>query len=243
MVEKILNLEWGFFSVVHIVSLLLIPLIIVGLYYILKNKSEKTKIIVLGVLSFSGIIAIIANLVMWGSPIEYLPFHLCSLTAMCLPFAVFSKNKILNNLLLLWSLGAVMALVVNSAQAEYKIFSSVFAIYYFPHMLEFGIPILMFKLGLVEKDKKCIKSTLGITFVAYTIIHLINIVINNYLVGVGSDIRVNYMYSVKPENPIFDLCYSLIPYSYWYLFLIIPIIVVYLLIIYIPEFKKQKALK
>lgn len=52
----------------------------------------------------------------WGSPYEYLPLHLCSLTALVLPVAVFTT---LGNLLLLWLLGAVMALVVNTAQANF----------------------------------------------------------------------------------------------------------------------------
>ena len=157
-------MTWGFFSLLHIVSLLLASLIIVSLYFILKNKSETVKIIVLGILSFSGISAIIYNLVVWNSPLEYLPLHLCSLNAMMLPIAVFTKNKTINNLLLLWSLGALLALVVNSAQADYEIFSLTFAFYYFPHVLEFGIPILMFSLKLVKKDLRCIASTIGITF-------------------------------------------------------------------------------
>ena len=143
---------WGFFSITHIISLVLAAGIIVGLYWILKNKNIKTQTCVLGILSFSGIVAIIYNLVVWNSPFEYLPFHLCSLNAMVLPIAVFTRNKHLNNLLLLWSLGAILALVVNSAQANYEIFSWTFVIYYFPHVLEFGIPILMFKLNLAKKD-------------------------------------------------------------------------------------------
>jgi riboflavin transporter FmnP len=61
---------------------------------------------------------------------------------MVLPIAVFTRNKALHNLLLLWSLGAVMALVVNTAQANFEIFSKTFGFYFFPHLLEFGIPIM-----------------------------------------------------------------------------------------------------
>ena len=49
---------------------------------------RKIQTVVLGILSFSGIAAIIFNLVTWGSPYEYLPLHLCSLTAMVLPVVV-----------------------------------------------------------------------------------------------------------------------------------------------------------
>ena len=129
---------WGTFGIVHVSSLLLAAGIIVGLYFILRKCSDKVQTIIMGVLSFAGIAAILFNLLAWNSPLEYLPFHLCSLTAMVLPAAVFSRSKILNNLLLLWGLGALLALVVNTAQANFNVFSWTFAFYYFPHLLEFG---------------------------------------------------------------------------------------------------------
>ncbi len=241
---EISNITWGFFGINHILSLILASGIIYTLYKFLENKQEKLQILTLGILSFSGIFAIIYNLIIWESPIEYLPFHLCSLNAMVLPIAVFTKNKHLNNLLLLWSLGAILAIVVNSAQANYEVFSLTFAIYYFPHVLEFGIPILMFKLNLVEKDISCIKNTLIITLISYTIIHLINVTLNNYLElnnildYAGNLIQVNYMYSIKPENPVMSLFYQILPYEYWYMYLAIPIILIYLLLIYLKEFKQ-----
>ena len=247
--NEITNITWGFFSINHIISLIFAIFIIFILYKLLEKKEEKIQILTLGILSFSGIFAIIYNLIAWNSPIEYLPFHLCSLNAMVLPIAVFTKNKHLNNLLLLWSLGAILAIVVNSAQADYEIFSLTFAIYYFPHVLEFGIPILMFKLKLVEKDISCIKTTLLITLISYTLIHLINVNINNYLElnnivdYAGNLIQVNYMYSIQPENPVMSLFYMILPYEYWYMFLAIPIIFIYLIFIYLKEFKQTLKLK
>ncbi len=235
---------WGFFSACHIITLILAAAIIAALFFILKNKSQKTQIIVLGILSFAGIAAIIFNLVKWGSPIEYLPFHLCSLNAMMLPIAVFTRNKTINNLLLLWAFGALFALVVNSAQANFEIFSWTFVFYYFPHVLELGIPILMFLLKLVKKDIKCIISTIVITMSTYTVIHLINVALNNYIVKnnivdyAGELISVNYMYSIYPENPLLQLFYNIIPHSYWYMYLAVIVIVVYLSLVYIREIIK-----
>ena len=234
-------MRWGSFGIVHIASLVLAVGMVVGLYFILRKKSQKVQTIVLGILSFSGIAAIIFNLVRWGSPLEYLPLHLCSLNALVLPIAVFTRNKVLNNLLLLWSLGALLALVVNTAQANFEIFSWTFVFYFFPHVLELGIPILMFVLKLAKKDLRCILSTLAITAVAYNIIHFINLGLNNYLAEnnkldwQGLLIQVNYMYSIKPENPVLQLFYNLIPYSYWYMYLSVIIIVLYLGVVYIPE--------
>lgn len=227
-------MTWGSFGAVHIASLVLGIGIITGLYFLLKRFSQKTQTIVLGILSFAGIAAIIFNLLMWNSPFEYLPFHLCSLTAMVLPFAVWTRSKVLNNLLLLWGLGAFLALVVNTAQANFEIFSWTFVFYYFPHLLEIGIPVLMFSLRLVKRDIRCIGTTILITFTVYTVIHFINVALNNYLAAnnvldyAGNLIQVNYMYSIKPENPLLQLFYNIIPHSYWYMYLCIPLIVVYL---------------
>lgn len=244
-------MKWGAFGPVHLASLAIAALMLVGLYFILKNKSIKMQTAVLGVLSFSGIAAIIFNLVTWGSPLEYLPFHLCSLNALVLPVAVLTRNKTLSNLLLVWSLGALAALVVNTAQADYELLSATFGFYYFPHVLEFGIPILLFKLGMVEKDAKCIFSTIAITMAVYTGVHFINLGVNAYCVAnnildyAGNVIQVNYMYSLVPEIPLLGAFWSVIPHPYWYMFMIVPIVAVYLLLVYAPQLiaaiKKKKA--
>lgn len=229
---------WGSFGVVHLLSLLLGAGMIVGLYFLLRRASVKIQTVVLGILSFSGIAAIIFNLLAWGSPYEYLPLHLCSLTALVLPIAVFTRSKVLGNLLLLWSLGAVMALVVNTAQADFEILSATFAFYFFPHLLEFGIPILLVALGLVKMDIKCIGSTLLITLGTLIVVHLANVGLNSYFAAneilnpAGDLVQVNYMYTIKPENPVLALFWSLIPYPFWYMLPVVVIVLVYLLLVY-----------
>lgn len=235
-------MKWGTFGAVHIASLIFAAAMIAALYFILKNKSQKTQTMVLGVLSFFGIAAVIFNLLMWGRPLEYLPLHLCSVNALLLPIAVFTRNKTISNLLLVWSLGALAALVMNQAVAEAEMLDPVFCFFYFPHALEFGILILMFKLGLVKKDPKCIVSTVGITMGVYTLIHFFNKALNAaQLMDLnGEVIKVNYMYSIDPENPLLALFYKVIPFEYWYMYVIVPILVVYLLIVYAPQLLKEK---
>lgn len=230
---------WGTFTITHILSLLLGAAITIGLYFALKHRTEKTQTIVLGILSFAGIAAIIFNLVAWGSPIEYLPLHLCSLNAMLLPIVVLTRNKHLGNLLMLWSIGAFAALVLNTSVAAAKITSWVFVFYYFPHVLEFGIPIILFKLKLIKLDKKCIWSTMAITLGAYIVIHFINVFINQYCIAnnildwAGEVVQVNYMFSIFHEgNPLLKLFYDIIPYQFWYMLLCIPVAMFYLSALY-----------
>jgi uncharacterized membrane protein YwaF len=240
---------WGTFTIPHIVSLLLGVAIIVGLYFILKNRTEKTQVIVLGVLSFAGIAAIIYNLLAWNSPIEYLPLHLCSLNAMVLPFAVFSRNKYLGNLLMLWSIGALAALALNTSVAAAEILSWTFFFYFFPHALEFALPILMFALGMVKFEPKYILSTIAITFLIYTGVHFINLAVNAYAAAnnvlnpSGELVVVNYMYSLAPANPVLDLFWSIIPCAYWYMYLGLIVIGLYLGAIWLGVWLKRKYWK
>ena len=236
-------MTWGSFGIVHIASLIVAAGMIVGLYFALRKASRAVQTAVLGVLSFSGIAAIIFNLVSWGSPLEYLPLHLCSINAILLPITVFTRNKTLGNLLLVWCLGALAALVVNTAQADFKLNSATFMFYYFPHVLEFGIPVLLFRLGIIEKHYKYIASTIVITMLIYTGVHFANVALNAYCVAnqildyAGNVIQVNYMYSLDPANPLLVLFRQVIPYDYWYMYMIVPILVVYLAIVYLPQIR------
>ncbi|MBR4033190.1 MAG: YwaF family protein, partial [Clostridia bacterium] len=152
------------------------------------------------------------------------------------------------NLLLLWSLGAIMAIVVNTAQADYDLLSWTFFFYYFPHTMQFGIPILLFKLGLCKLDARCIFSTVGITAGAYTVIHFINVALNshclenNITTPAGEIVQVNYMYSITPDNPVLVLFHNLIPHSFWYMLPAVLIAAVYLAAIYgiAAVFSKKK---
>jgi len=220
----------------HILSLLCAALMIIGVFFAVRNRSRRVQTIVLGILSLWGIAAIVFNLLKWGSPLEYLPLHLCSINAL-LPFAVVTRSKKLGNLLLVWCLGALAALVMNHEMMTATLFSEPFIFYYFPHVFEFGIPVLLFKLKLVEKDPKCIGSTLSTTVLIYTGVHLCNKVINALCAAAGSGIRVNYMFSVNPSNPVIGAFYRVIPCEYWYMYLVLPIVAVYLLAIYAPELR------
>ena len=233
-----MTLKWGTFGITHLLSLVVAILLNVGLYFLLKRRSRRVQLTVLGVLSFAGIAAILFNLLRWGSPLEYLPFHLCSLSAMLLPIAVLTRKRIPCNLLLLWSLGAFVALVLNYSVAEAELFSWTFFFYYFPHALECGIPILLFKLGLSELSPRCILPTVGITLAAYTAIHAINLAVNRYCLThnvfnpSGELVQVNYMFSITPENPLLALFYQWIPHPYWYMLPVIAVVVLYLGAIY-----------
>lgn len=235
-------MTWDFFGPVHIASLVLAVIIIFVMYLSLRKVSEKTKIWVMGSLSCLGIVSMIFNIIYYKNPLENLPLHLCSFNAMVLPYTVFTKNKKIANMLLLWCLGALVALILNNDLTGVDILSWKSFFYYFPHVLEFGIPILLFVFHLVEKDHKTIPMTIVVILILSVMTYTANAVINNFvaqynlLTPEGEPVVANYMFSYDPTaNPLVALFYSIIPYKFFYMVLALPIVVVYLLAVYAPE--------
>jgi len=226
---------WGTFTITHIISLIFVFLLAIIMYLILKRFNDKVKTWVLFLFSLTGVAAIVYELIVPGSPLEYLPLHMCSINAMLLPITVLSKNKVMGNLLLLWCLGALIALVMNQVAASTTVFSTYFFVYYGSHTFEFIVPMLLFSLGLIKFDFKYIISTVLITIAIYTAIHLVNCGLNEYFIANnvldpnGNVIQVNYMFSLEPSNPVLAIMYSIVPFDYWYMYLAFPIIIVYLL--------------
>lgn len=253
--DRLLELKWGIFTPTHIVTLVLAAVIVAGLYLILKNRTEKTKRIVLFVLSLWGPTAVMYNILVWGlksTVLEYLPLHLCSFSAMLIPVLILTKSNLLGNLLPIYSIGALAALLLNSIQADYLVFSVPFLMYYFPHVLYMGLPILVVALGIVKIKPKYILPCVAFTFTAYTVIHFINVVINKYLAAqnildsAGNVITVNYMFSMDPQgNPALVFFWNLIPHQYFYMLAVIPIVALGYALMnaknFIEYFKAKKA--
>lgn len=236
---------WGFFTISHILSLVFVPIFVLMLHFLLRGRSVKTQTLILFPMSLLGVASIVFNLLYWGAPLENLPLHLCSFNAFALPIVVLTKNKTFGNVLLVWCLGAAAALVLNNEMAVWPFFSWPIFFYYWPHLVEIAIPILLVSLGLIKKDPKCIFSTIAITMSIYTAVHFINLAINQYctanniLDAEGNVVFANYMYSLAPNNPLVELFMKWIPGGYWHMYLAVPILVVYLLIVYAPELIKK----
>ncbi len=250
-------MTWGTFTIQHMLSLAAIVAFAVSLHFILKRLSEKAKICVLFAVSLVGVAAVLYDLVRWSQPLLYLPLHLCSLNALIIPFAVLTRNKLAAHLTLVWSLGAMLVLVVNTGQAYYVMFSEAFWVFVLCHTVDVSVPALLFTTGLVEFNIKKSPAVIGTTMAAYTCVHFINLGINKYLAQQASDLatyararaavqQVNYMYSLGDEgNAAFAFFRQIIPADYWHMYLIAPIIAAFLFAIHfgIKLYRKAKAKK
>ena len=237
---------WGSFGVVHFATLVIAAALLIGVYFLLKYLPQKVRTIVLFCLSLMGIAAVIFNLVRWNSPLEYLPLHMCSISAILLPIVVLTRNRTIGNLLLVWCLGSLLAVVVNSEAASFAIPSATFFFFYIPHVFEFGVMIYLFKLGYVKLDYRCIPSTIGLTMGIYTLVHFANLLINDYCVThnvtnpSGNLVQVNYMFSLDHcGNPAMALFYKLIPFDYWYMYAAVIILLIYLPLVYLPQIVRE----
>ncbi len=243
--EVLAQLKWGSFTPTHLISLVVAILIPVILHFVLRNKSRRKQTLVLFIFSLIGPIALIYDIVVWGiptTPLQYLPLHICSYNALLTPLLVLTKNKFLGNLLPLFSVGAAFALLFNSIQAEYSIFSFVFLLYFLSHTFGTCLPFLMVSLGHIKIEPKQILPCIGGTLAIYTASHFANIAINEYLTANEmTDYLVNYMFSLHPQgNPMLELFWSIIPHSYFYMLMVIPIVAVYFVAMNIPNFIRKK---
>ena len=229
----------GFLGKEHAISLAVAVLILVALWAVLRGRSRTVSRTVLGILSLSGIAAIVWYPVAFGELLPFLPLELCSYTAICLPFAVFTGNRRLNNLLLLWSVGAFAALLLNPLEIAWAPGSTAFWMFFLPHVFEAGIPVLSVLLGLTEKDPNQIPFMLAATAVVYTFSHFCNIAINRWYAAAGSVRAVNYMFAEWPENPVLDFFWRILPESYWYGWLFLPPIALFLMFLYLPEILRR----
>lgn len=163
-----------------------------------------------------------------------LPFHLCTLNGFVIPFVALTQNKRLGNSILLWSFGALGALIFNLSETDLYTYNLDLWLYFLPHLIEVSLPIAMILLKIVKFDYKNMVSTLILTFSIYTIVHFINVGIEKYfLVHLNQVVYPNYFFSMNHCNsPFLVFFWNILPYRYFYLLLILPLIFILFAIIY-----------
>lgn len=91
------NIEITVFSIYHIIYIALIVGATLGAAFLLKNKSQKAKDITLKTLAYVAIGLYIADFFIMplsqdSVDIDKLPFHICTLVSVFIPFAQFNKK-------------------------------------------------------------------------------------------------------------------------------------------------------
>ena len=228
-------MTWGSFSTTHLLTLALAILVNILIYLVLKRNTRSKQILALFLFSLISAGFLVYRIIVNNSDLlRNLPLSFWAFNVILLPFAVLIRGKRLCNLLLIWSAGSILALIFNSNMANIEIFSFEFAMYYTIHVFGAGIPLLLFELNLVKRETKTVKPTLFATLFAYTVVHLVNLAINSangWTVNNG----VNYMSTLAPNSSLLRFFYALMPLPYWYMVLVLPLLLVYVLYWYLPE--------
>ena len=229
-------MTWGTFSNTHIATLVLGFAAILIIYFVLVSKSRRSQILTLFAISLACAGGVIYTMFNSDDMVHNLPLELWSLSALLLPYAIITRHKWCCNLLLLWPVQSLILLVFNYDKASMNVFSVDFLIYFFTHVLIFGIPLVMFWLRLVHRNYKYIKRSLIITVLVYTAVHFANVALGT-----------NYLYSRGPNgNAFLAFFYTFVP-EYWYMFSMLPFFMFYLGWWYLPEIldhrRKRKRLK
>ena len=225
----------NYFTPDHLLTLAIGILLVACVYVLFRHLPSKTRIPILFLLSLLGPISMIWDLFAHEDWLRFLPLHLCSFNAALIPVVVLTRNERLGNLLLLWCLGGAMALLLNGTEAAWNPSSLDFWAFFVPHVFEICIPVFMFAFHYVKKKLKYIPGTILITGIAYTFVHLVNVLINRHLEQVQAAYRVNYMFSLWPDNAFQQMLWNIVPYAYWYSYLYFPLVVVWLGAVYLPE--------
>lgn len=237
--------QFGIFHICTIICALALPFI---LYFSLKKLSNKKKKIILFSISLIGPVLLLIELFRTLNIIEHLPLHMCSINGFLLPIVCLTGNKRLGNMLLLWAIGAFCGIFFNFLVDDCYIYELRTWTYYLPHLTQFAIPLVLGKFRIIDYDVKTIPTTLFYTFLFYTGVHICNVEIRDYyLINKGQLVDVNYMFTLHhADNILLKTCWNILPYEYFYMFAITPLLLLIEVCIYGKQiflFLKKKMLK
>jgi len=238
--------SFGLFIVLLIVSSL-----------ILRNKSEKTRRIVLCSACVVTIVVFFIYKYMLSLDTDYrvinaamggfnwwteLPLNLCNINMILIPIAVWKRNRSLMSFsFFLGQLGALMALLMPSTGfSGYSLLLPRMLGFFFTHYMVFIESIALASFGLYKPTFREIPKTLITTVIVSFAVFLINIILRK--TGLGP--KANYFFSVETEgNPVLEIFHKMIPVPYLFLLPALLILGPFMCIetFFITKFGKKKA--
>ena len=149
-------------NIYYIFSLVILFAIPTILYFILRNRSEKTiKYTLLGMAIFNFLLHFLKILhpsylaELEHSLIRMTVENICALTTVVLPFAMLCKNKTIKGYFyLIGLLGGLMAVIFTTEPKGHLIYEFNSMRYYVCHYILFAVPILAVTLKEFEPDFK-----------------------------------------------------------------------------------------
>lgn len=206
-------------------------------YSLYKNKSSDSKVRYLYILCIINFLAYLWNLYyffIYGSHIlTLLPLQLCNIAVFLIPASLILKKTILMDFAFYLCLPGALAAILIPSNDYAIVYSGMTISYYIFHGLIFLIPLMMAHWKLYDPQpsvKKAIRLTVMVLLLGGTL-HLFNVFMYQTF-----RIPANYFFTIKdwsaPTNPAFALFAKWIPYDFFYLLPALPILYLYMLILF-----------
>lgn len=219
----------------HLVS---IPVFFL-LLFVFRAKKERTQLLVLYTMCTLCVIFYLINdyyFYIRGTQIfAMLPLQLCNIGVFLIPIAVITRKPLLQDFVFYLSVpGALAALLTPNADYSDIPYSMMTFSFYLSHYVIAVVPLLLAGWGIYKPTPSVRKALrLSVTvFVLAGCLHLFNLFLNNTL-----DIGANYFFTVieysAPINPLFALFATLIPYDFFYLLPALPVLLIYIVVVYL----------
>ncbi len=203
-------MKFEMWSMLHYLYILSPAIIITILFFVLRNRSEKTKYIVGAILgSISLLVLLIRNIDIANNMTsfsgEIIPLQVCHFGNIMGFIALVFRSKIAG--CVLWNLnliGAFASLVVADSLANYGSFWEIRAqAYFWGHLLIVLCALYMVVFKIVKFDKKSFLISLGALAVTLIPVFILNPYFRNIL-GQG----INYFYIFDSKGIPFEFLYN-----------------------------------
>lgn len=227
----------GYMSWQHLtfVSTLIIIMICLAIFLGIKNKNktekEKNKILILSAILIDGfeLFKIIICCIRSNDPFDWLnnlPLYLCSIQLITIPLAAFAKGKVkeaaLDFVFIFGLLGAILGTyAAGNNYSSYPVLSFDNVVSGITHCIS-GFSSLYIVISGMASMKK---HNIGITFII-----LLGFGVMAYIANIL--LETNYMFLMRGDGTPYDIIYNLVNGHK----IIYPILVIFLLVIYIGIF-------
>jgi preprotein translocase subunit SecG len=189
------------FGVVHIAYLISLPIVIISLYLILKNKSDEIKkivmllcILICAAFEFYDMFAYLDY--GWKSIFLNLPLYACDLNIFVLGIALFRKGekRILNKYILYYSItGPIFTLLIPVIDNDIHLWYSNDVIGKFvPHILYVAVAYIYLKFNVKHLCYKKPYEVFLCMIMILSIVHIINL----SLIYTGINESADYMFTI-----------------------------------------------
>ncbi len=244
------------FNYVFWLLILLCILAIIGLYFLLRKRSEKTKIIVLSSISVFNIIFFFIYKIWLSNDQEFLlieelekfnwwselPLQLCNISMFMIPIGlIFKKDFLKSYVFFISTLGAFMAMCFpEKAFTNSDIFLLRNIGFYGTHAIIFILGISVVTLGLYQPKVKDLLKPMLTAFGLAAIMLIVNTILRNTVCQ-----EANYFYTYQTNIPLLKTFWEWIPVPLLYEVLTIFILAPYcLLVIWLYKlFSKNRRIK